>query len=362
MFKQTLNLIFFLFLLIHQNNGMKLKSTKSSESLNKKTVWGNNYGYDSYGGYGGYDSYNGYNNYNYNNNNNNNYYSGYSNSYPSNNYYSGYDNSYSGYTNYYPSNNNYNSGYGNSYSNNDNNYNNYYSNNNNGYSDYDDYQYDDYSDSDYDDYYEQPSSNNNNNYQYTYEYNQPSSNNNNYYQYYSQPSSSNNNKEAQKTYQPIEYQPAPEGIDLEEIRRESLEVHNQLRAKHHAGPLTLNDDLNNIAQKYAQYLADNELFEHSNNDFKGDYMGENLFTCYGMKLTGKLMTQEWYNEIKDYDFATGKSVNGNAIGHFTQVVWIGSKQLGVGVAKSKNGNYYGVANYYPAGNWVGKYQENVLPE
>ena len=124
----------------------------------------------------------------------------------------------------------------------------------------------------------------------------------------------------------------------------------------------MNDDLNNIAQKYAQYLADNELFEHSNADFKGDYMGENLFTCYGMKLTGKLMTQEWYNEIKDYDFATGQSVNGNAIGHFTQVVWIGSKQLGVGVAKSKNGNYYGVANYYPAGNWVGKYQENVLPE
>ena len=359
MFKQTLNLIFFLFLLIHQNNGMKLKSTKSSESLKKKTLWGNNYGYDNYGGYSGYNSYNGYNNYNYNNNNNN-YYSGYSNSYPSNNYYSGYDNSYSGYTNYYPSNNNYNSGYGNSYSNNNNNYNNYYSNNNNGYSDYDDYQYDDYSDSDYDDYYEQPDSNNNN-YQYTYEYNQPSSNNNNYYQYYSQPSS-NNNKETQKTYQPIEYQPAPEGIDLEEIRRESLEVHNQLRAKHHAGPLTLNDDLNNIAQKYAQYLADNELFEHSNADFKGDYMGENLFTCYGMKLTGKLMTQEWYNEIKDYDFATGQSVNGNAIGHFTQVVWIGSKQLGVGVAKSKNGNYYGVANYYPAGNWVGKYQENVLPE
>jgi hypothetical protein len=46
-------------------------------------------------------------------------------------------------------------------------------------------------------------------------------------------------------------------------------------------------------------------------------------------------------------------------GHFTQVVWKGSKLLGLGKAKAKNGKCYVVANYYPAGNFQKKFKENV---
>ena len=145
----------------------------------------------------------------------------------------------------------------------------------------------------------------------------------------------------------------------DEINNEALAVHNQLRARHHAPPLKLNKELCQIAKKYAQYLADNELFEHSKGKYHGDNMGENLYMCGGFKLTGKKMTEEWYSEIKDYDFSGGSSPG--VTGHFTQVVWKGSKEVGFGVAKSRGGNYYGVGNYYPAGNWVGEYEENVLP-
>ena len=46
-------------------------------------------------------------------------------------------------------------------------------------------------------------------------------------------------------------------------------------------------------------------------------------------------------------------------GHFTQVVWKNSKKLGIGKAKNKNGKTIVVANYEPAGNWIGQYKDNV---
>ena len=50
-------------------------------------------------------------------------------------------------------------------------------------------------------------------------------------------------------------------------------------------------------------------------------------------------------------------------GHFTQVVWKGTKELGVGRASNtkKNGMVctYVVGRYRPAGNFQGKFQENV---
>ena len=38
------------------------------------------------------------------------------------------------------------------------------------------------------------------------------------------------------------------------------------------------------------------------------------------------------------------------VGHFTQVMWRGSKQMGIARARAKSGAWYAVANYWPAGN------------
>jgi hypothetical protein len=40
-------------------------------------------------------------------------------------------------------------------------------------------------------------------------------------------------------------------------------------------------------------------------------------------------------------------------GHFTQVVWKGSDEIGFGIAKTNTGKTFIVANYNPAGNTVG---------
>ena len=70
------------------------------------------------------------------------------------------------------------------------------------------------------------------------------------------------------------------------------------------------------------------------------------------------MTDQWYEEANNYDydqdFQQGK-------GHFAQIVWNATKEVGFGRAKSRDGKWYAVANYYPAGNYIGQFRGNVFP-
>lgn len=146
-------------------------------------------------------------------------------------------------------------------------------------------------------------------------------------------------------------------LNLNKFIQEALQTHNQLRSKHRSPALRVNQELNKIAQKYAEKIAKSNSFEHSDNTFKGDNLGENLFMCGGYLITGKEMSQQWYNEIKDYNF--NKATFGSNTGHFTQLIWADSIEVGFGAAKAKDGSYYGVANYYPAGNVMGNFAPNV---
>ena len=128
----------------------------------------------------------------------------------------------------------------------------------------------------------------------------------------------------------------------------ALNMHNQYRAQHGAEPLTVSEDLNKIAQDYANHIAKINQMVHSQNKYNGENLGENIYWSFGKPIEGADMTTSWYNEIKDYNFNNPGFTNNT--GHFTQVVWKGSKQVGFGYAQSSNGGHFGVANYYPAGN------------
>ena len=45
--------------------------------------------------------------------------------------------------------------------------------------------------------------------------------------------------------------------------------------------------------------------------------------------------------------------------HFSQLVWRNSKELGIGTAQSKSGNFFLVARYSPRGNVDGQFNDNV---
>ena len=125
-----------------------------------------------------------------------------------------------------------------------------------------------------------------------------------------------------------------------------------------------NSNLTQIAQNYAEYLLANDMFEHSGSKFNGDAMGENLHynsSTGDVSYQPGIATDNWYNEIADYDFANGDSINGKAVGHFTQVVWKNTKEAGFGVAMNDH-KCVVVGNYYPSGNFMGEETRNVLPK
>ncbi|EHA45845.1 hypothetical protein MGG_03085 [Pyricularia oryzae 70-15] len=85
------------------------------------------------------------------------------------------------------------------------------------------------------------------------------------------------------------------------------------------------------------------------------------------------ITNMWYNgEITLYpseNYGLDNPVSGNfeKYGHYTQVVWAGTKKVGChaqfcpkGTMFKDMGAWFSVCNYYPAGNMGGEYGKNVL--
>jgi hypothetical protein len=132
-------------------------------------------------------------------------------------------------------------------------------------------------------------------------------------------------------------------------------MHNKLRAKHCAAPLTWSSKLAQFAQQWANTLRDRGcMFGHSNNQ----QYGENLAAGTIGTLDPAQTVQYWYDEIKDYSFKSGGF--SMQTGHFTQVVWRGTQQVGCGHSQCKGMDIW-VCEYDPAGNWEGQYRQNVLP-
>jgi uncharacterized protein YkwD len=133
-----------------------------------------------------------------------------------------------------------------------------------------------------------------------------------------------------------------------------LSEHNHLRNLHGAPALTWNNQLAQFASQYASRC----IFQHSH-----DKYGENLAAGYPT-LTAAIRT--WYDEAKSYFYRfPGFSMK---TGHFTQLVWKSTTQLGCGYAacngKNSTPGIFLVCEYNQPGNVLSQQQfvENVLPE
>ncbi|MBN3323916.1 GAPR1 protein, partial [Atractosteus spatula] len=145
---------------------------------------------------------------------------------------------------------------------------------------------------------------------------------------------------------------------LSSFDKEFLDTHNDYRKKHGAPPLTLSRELSKTAQAWADHLLSIKTLQHSETE-----NGENVYYAWSSapkKLTGKEAVDSWYSEIKDYDF-NNPGFQSNT-GHFTQVVWKSSLEVGVGQATDGN-TIFVVGQYSPAGNISnpGYFEKNVLP-
>lgn len=121
----------------------------------------------------------------------------------------------------------------------------------------------------------------------------------------------------------------------------------------------LSKKLCSVSQEWADILAVEDRFAHRPNS---NY-GENIYCLWSSdrnaKANPKEVCRSWYDEIKEHDFGVEPKGIFKA-GHFTQLVWKSSQDLGVGVSKTKKGKVLVVCNYNPRGNIAGQFNLNVL--
>lgn len=135
----------------------------------------------------------------------------------------------------------------------------------------------------------------------------------------------------------------------------ALDVHNRARAAVGVPPLELSAELSRYAQVWADYLAQRKLFQHRPRT--GTYAqrhGENLYKGWGKAYTAAEASTAWYDEIKLYTYGPISSKNSAKTGHYTQMVWRSTTKVGFGKAIGKDGSTVIVANYDPAGNYLGQ--------
>ena len=150
-------------------------------------------------------------------------------------------------------------------------------------------------------------------------------------------------------------------------KSELLERHNILRAQEGSSDMEYmiwNDELAIAAENWAKVCK----WEHNHpKPWPGGVKyGQNLFMSYGSRGRPINMTRavkEWYDEKKGYDYETlGCSID--MCGHYTQVVWANTRQLGCAYvvdckeltrlpykANETHQIKHLVCNYLPPGNY-----------
>jgi uncharacterized protein YkwD len=150
--------------------------------------------------------------------------------------------------------------------------------------------------------------------------------------------------------QPGQQAPAPSSGGIAREAAAILAAHNRVRAQHCARPLAWSPALAATAQEWANALRDaNCGFNHSQTAY-----GENL--AAGTQLSGENAVELWYAESEKYNYK--RHGFSPATGHFTQVVWAGSRNLGCGFSEC-NGMRLWVCHYDPPGNVLSLFPDNV---
>jgi pathogenesis-related protein 1 len=133
------------------------------------------------------------------------------------------------------------------------------------------------------------------------------------------------------------------------LAHEMLAAHNQVRARVGVPPLRWSPRLADVAQQWADELIAREKFAHR----PKPHYGENLFEIRGGRSSPSEVVADWAAEARDYNLARNTCRARAQCGHYTQIVWRNTKEVGCGVARLP-GREVWVCNYDPPGNWSGE--------
>ncbi|KAI6291374.1 hypothetical protein MCOR34_010193 [Pyricularia oryzae] len=135
-----------------------------------------------------------------------------------------------------------------------------------------------------------------------------------------------------------------------------LTTHNRFRSQHSAPDLEWNDTLADSSASHLDSVATPSRCEFAHS---GGPYGENLALGYADAAAGVVA---WGDERRGYDFGSGEF--DDRTGHFTQMVWRDTSDVGCGRKLCGGGDdggarWFLVCQYWPRGNIVGSFTEMV---
>jgi len=137
-----------------------------------------------------------------------------------------------------------------------------------------------------------------------------------------------------------------------------LAAHNSWRAKYGVPPLQWSAKLADVAQHWADHLASTSCTPgHSGNQYgENVYWGSPVQWSNGRSevspTSAQTVVDSWGNEVEYYDYSDNSCHA--TCGHYTQVVWKDTKEVGCGMAVCGNKAQIWICSYDPPGNAVGK--------
>lgn len=137
---------------------------------------------------------------------------------------------------------------------------------------------------------------------------------------------------------------------LSNFSKECLSAHNYYRKMLNLAPYTWDSAIEQKAQHWADQLA-------SKNEFKHSGSGENLYQTTNGDFSCKAAVKAWFEEYKHYNGEPIGKGDFHAYGHFTQVIWPTTGNIGCGFKKYASGSGQKqtvVCQYSPAGNILGQ--------
>lgn len=137
------------------------------------------------------------------------------------------------------------------------------------------------------------------------------------------------------------------GLD-DDVIKELVDAHNTYRSAVSISNLVWSDELETSAQQWADELAGSCDFKHSDSE-----LGENIWIGTAGAFEPSDAVDSWGSEIANYTYADNTCAEGEVCGHYTQIVWANTTEVGCGMATCEGFDIW-VCQYNPAGNFIGQ--------
>lgn len=149
-----------------------------------------------------------------------------------------------------------------------------------------------------------------------------------------------------------------------------INYHNAVRVAHAQTPLKWSNNLAQYAQQWVNHLANTQncSMKHRPNNGNSSFKqihGENLFWASPevfsngqikrQVINSRYVFNAWAEEKQYYDYQSNTCQANEKCGHFTQIVWHESKEVGCAMAACPDQSQIWACNYSPRGNYIGEW-------